>query len=70
MARARAEWKHEDDERAKTVTNEPLSAFERSFDFEAETERLPALLQRSDGETLLYSGKLNVLHGTPGCGKP
>ena len=32
-------------------------------------DKLPALLQRSDGETLLYSGKLNTLFGEPGTGK-
>ena len=32
-------------------------------------ERLPALLTRSDGATLLYTGKLNTLFGEPGTGK-
>ena len=32
-------------------------------------EKLPALLQRADGETLLYAGKLNSVYGEPGTGK-
>ena len=31
--------------------------------------KLPAVLQRSDGETLMYEGKFNSLHGAPGEGK-
>ena len=30
---------------------------------------LPAILERSDGRTLLYAGKLNSIFGTPGSGK-
>ena len=31
--------------------------------------KLPAVLTRSDGETLLYEGRFNSLHGKPGEGK-
>lgn len=46
-----------------------LDAFTKSFEnIDIET-KLPAVLQRSDGETLLYAGKLNSVFGTPGSGK-
>ena len=49
---------------------EGLDAFTASFDFDAETHRLPSLLERTDGATVVYAGgKLTILHGTPGSGK-
>ena len=33
------------------------------------TPKLPALLARDDGETLLYEGRLNTVFGQPGTGK-
>ena len=48
---------------------EPLSAFETSMD-DSDLDIAPtAMLQRKDGETLFYDGKLNFLFGTPGSGK-
>ena len=52
-----------------TLTDSSLDAFCESFDFEADTERLPTLVQRTDGETVLYAGKLNTIYGLPGSGK-
>ena len=46
-----------------------LDAFTESFDFEIDGAKLPALVQRTDGETVLYAGKLNDAHGLPGSGK-
>ena len=49
--------------------DEGLAYFTRSFsdvDLEA---KLPAALQRSDNETLLYAGRLNTVFGLPGSGK-
>ena len=34
-----------------------------------ETEKLPALWKRDDGETLLYAGRVNALYGLPSVGK-
>ena len=53
-------------------------AFDRDFDLFASftrpldvdpTPKLPAMLERSDGETLIYDGKLNSIFGEPGGGK-
>ena len=47
-----------------------IDTFTSTFDFSANAGRLPALLQRSDGETVLYAkGKLNSIFGLPGTGK-
>ena len=46
-----------------------LDAFTVSFDFEAQTDRLPAIMERSDDATVLYAGKLNSIHGIPASGK-
>ena len=46
-----------------------LDAFTRPFDFDAETDRLPALVERTDNETVLYAGRLNSVFGVPGSGK-
>ena len=48
---------------------EGLAAFIVPFDFDADTERLPAVVERQDGETVLYAGKLNSIFGVPGSGK-
>ena len=48
---------------------EPLSAFESPMDGSDLDLAPTALLQRKDGATLLYEGKLNFLFGTPGTGK-
>ena len=48
---------------------EPLAAFEMPMDGSDLDLAPTALLQRKDGATLLYEGKLNFLFGTPGTGK-
>ena len=48
---------------------EPLSAFEMPMDGSDLDLAPTAMLQRKDGATLLYDGKLNFLFGTPGSGK-
>ena len=50
-------------------TGEPLSAFEMPMDGSDLDLAPTAMLQRRDGATLLYDGKLNFLFGTPGSGK-
>ena len=52
-----------------TTDGEPLSSYERPFDFSDDDKPLPALLQRSDGATLLYEGKVNFVFGSPSSGK-
>ena len=48
---------------------EPLAAFETPMD-DADLDIAPtAMLQRKDGSTIFYDGKLNFLFGTPGSGK-
>ena len=71
MARERKRWDTLDlaGLKANVELEGGLDAFAESFDFDAETDRLPAVLERSDGETVLYAAKTNVLHGTPGSGK-
>ena len=49
--------------------DEPLSAFEMPMDGSDLDLAPTAMLQRKDGSTLLYDGKLNFLFGTPGSGK-
>lgn len=39
------------------------------YDGPAAPGRWPAVMERTDGETVLYANKLNVLHGPPGSGK-
>ena len=61
-----------DDGREPTESDAPpdgLDTYTASFDFDVDTARLPAVLERSDGETILYAGKLNSVHGIPGSGK-
>ena len=48
---------------------EPLSAFEMPMDGSDLDLAPTAMLQRKDGSTLFYDGKLNFLFGTPGSGK-
>ena len=48
---------------------EPLAAFEMPMDGSDLDLAPAALLQRKDGATLLYDGKLNFIFGTPGGGK-
>ena len=48
---------------------EPLAAFEMPMDGSDLALASTAMLQRKDGATLLYDGKLNFLFGTPGSGK-
>lgn len=61
-----------DDGREPTESDAPpdgLDTYTASFDFDLLDNGLPAVLVRSDGETLLYAGKLNSVFGIPGCGK-
>ena len=48
---------------------EPLAAFEMPMDGSDLDLAPTAMLQRKDGATLLYDGKLNFLFGVPGSGK-
>ena len=48
---------------------EPLAAFEAPMDGSDLALAPTAMLQRKDGATLFYDGKLNFLFGTPGSGK-
>ena len=48
---------------------EPLSAFEMPMDGSDLDLAPTAMLQRKDGATLFYDGKLNFLFGVPGGGK-
>ena len=57
------------DDAPQAVETDGLDAYTASFDFEAQTARLPAIMERSDNETLLYAGKLNSIFGIPGAGK-
>ena len=47
----------------------PIDTHARPITFKNDAERLPAILQRDDGATLLYAGKLNSIFGEPGTGK-
>ena len=49
-------------------TNDPLTLYTRPVSLDV-PQRQPAILRRSDGETVLYAGKLSTLFGEPGCGK-
>ena len=48
---------------------EPLASFEAAMDGSDLDNAPTAMLQRKDGSTLFYDGKLNFLFGTPGSGK-
>ena len=48
---------------------ETLADFTKSFADLDGFKKVPALLERSDGATLLYCGKLNSIYGLPGSGK-
>ena len=54
---------------AETVAGETLADFTHTFTEEVDLTPLPALLERNDGVTILYSGKLNWVSGLPGSGK-
>ena len=71
MARreARQEAADDADESGQVEDGEPLSAFEMPMDGSDLDLAPTAMLQRKDGATLLYDGKLNFLFGTPGSGK-
>ena len=58
-----------DDDGQVEGDGEPLAAFEMPMDGSDIDLAPTAMLQRSDGSTLLYDGKLNFLFGTPGSGK-
>ena len=66
---ARRESHQEAAEDGQVETEEPLSAFEMPLDGSDIDLAPTAMLQRKDGETLFYEGKLNFLFGTPGGGK-
>ena len=57
------------DEGGQVAGEEPLSTFESPMDGSDLDLAPTALLQRKDGATLLYKGKLNYLFGEPGGGK-
>ena len=52
-----------------TSADRGLSAFRESFDNIDLTTKLPAMLKRSDGETIFYAGKINTIYGPAGTGK-
>ena len=52
----------------KTYLN-AFSQFTRPIEARNAAEALPSMLDRADGETLLYAGKLNSIFGEPGTGK-
>ena len=52
-----------------TSSGKGLAAYVRSFDDIDLSQPLPALLTRSDDETLLYAGKVNTIYGPSGSGK-
>ena len=57
------------DDAPQEVETGSLDDYTADFDFEAQTDRLPAIMERSDNETLLYAQKLNSVFGIPGSGK-
>ena len=58
-----------DDDGQVEDVGEPLAAFEMPMDGSDLDLAPTAMLQRKDGATLLYDGKLNFLFGVPGSGK-
>ena len=52
-----------------TDTNADLDSFTADLAGDVDTEPLPALVERTDGATVMYAGKLNSLFGVPGSGK-
>ncbi len=52
-----------------SVEDESFESYCESFDFEVNTGRQPAVLERDDGQTVLYSGRLNSIFGLPASGK-
>ena len=59
----------DDDESGQVEGGEPLAAFETPMDGSDLDIAPTAMLQRMDGEPLLYKGKINWLFGSPGGGK-
>ena len=59
----------DDDEGGQVEGGEPLSAFEMPMDGSDLDLAPTAMMQRKDGSTLFYDGKLNFLFGVPGSGK-
>ena len=47
----------------------PLERITRPVRLRDDADRLPAILTRDDGETLLYASKLNSVYGLPAVGK-
>ena len=60
-------WDAFEGARADTIA---IESFKHTLPLVAgDAVKIPALLTRSDGETLLYEGRLNSLFGEPGLGK-
>ena len=57
------------DDATESATGDDLDAFTRTLDITGLPDRLPALMERLDGQTLIYAGKLNSIFGEPGSGK-
>ena len=57
------------DDSGQVEGGEPLSAFEMPMDGSDLDNAPTAMLQRKDGATLFYDGKLNFCFGVPGGGK-
>ena len=54
---------------ADAPTGETLADFTIAFTEGVDLTPLPAVVERNDGATVLYSGKLNWVFGLPGSGK-
>ena len=75
LDRQEAIWDAAD--KVREAVQEQANGEEDAADFDAltpevvltETEKLPALWKRDDGETLLYAGRVNALYGLPSVGK-
>ena len=66
---ARQEAADDADDSGQVEGGEPLTAFEMPMDGSDLDLAPTAMMQRKDGSTLFYDGKLNFLFGTPGSGK-
>ena len=71
IERTEAYWEHQDLERlAENVEQDgDFDSYTVDLSGDVDDTPLPAILERSDGRTLLYSGKVNSLFGIPGSGK-
>ena len=67
--RERRQDGYDADDDAGEDLGEPLAAFEMPMDGSDLDLAPTAMLQRKDGATLFYDGKLNFLFGVPGSGK-